>query len=242
MGKIKKTIVICEQEYNLNIFIERRAFARVSFVNNGINIRLPRHISIQEKNKIGAELLEWAKKKIEKDPMKYRAVEIKNGLKFNIFEAKYIVFINKEIRAKNRVKVDGGRIVFYLQVEGGSEKNQNYMKKKLKDIFKKNHLKDIWQRVLSINEAYFQMQINDVLIDNATSRWGQCNVSKKIIIFSVRLLLAPIEVIDYVIVHEIAHLIEANHSRRFWEIVERVDPGYKEKIKWLNSNGHKLSI
>ena len=50
--------------------------------------------------------------------------------------------------------------------------------------------------------------------------------------------MAPRIVIDYVIIHELAHLVEANHSPRFWEEVTRVMPAYKEHEQWLKENGH----
>ena len=54
---------------------------------------------------------------------------------------------------------------------------------------------------------------------------------------STRLLFAPKDVIDYVIIHELAHLYEMNHSKKFWNIVSQVMPNYKEKEKWLSKNG-----
>jgi len=65
-----------------------------------------------------------------------------------------------------------------------------------------------------------------VKINNAKSRWGSCS-AKKSINYSWRLIMADDEVIDYVIVHELAHIIELNHSKRFWAVVESILPDYK---------------
>ena len=54
--------------------------------------------------------------------------------------------------------------------------------------------------------------------------------------------MAPMEVIDYVIVHELCHMIEMNHSKNYWNIVSTVMPDYKNHRKWLKENGHKLGI
>jgi predicted metal-dependent hydrolase len=78
-------------------------------------------------------------------------------------------------------------------------------------------------------------------ITGAKTRWGSCGPAGTLN-FSWRLVLAPLDVIDYVVVHELAHLEIKNHSRLFWEKVEALMPDYKERRKWLKDNGHTLSI
>jgi predicted metal-dependent hydrolase len=79
-----------------------------------------------------------------------------------------------------------------------------------------------------------------VKISNAQKRWGSCS-SQKNINLSWRLIMAPDSVIDYVIVHELAHLIEMNHSQKFWAIVERQMPSFRKHKNWLDKNGHLLT-
>ncbi|MDR2568929.1 MAG: M48 family metallopeptidase, partial [Oscillospiraceae bacterium] len=71
--------------------------------------------------------------------------------------------------------------------------------------------------------------------------WGSCS-AKKSLNFSWRLIMADEDVIDYVVVHELAHLIEMNHSVRFWAVVERVLPDYRERQKWLRELQRKLNV
>ena len=75
-----------------------------------------------------------------------------------------------------------------------------------------------------------------ITIRNQKSRWGSCSEGKNLN-FSWRLILMPIEVMDYVVVHELAHLKQMNHSQAFWEEVEKILPNYKEQRKWLKENG-----
>ena len=79
-----------------------------------------------------------------------------------------------------------------------------------------------------------------VTITGAQKQWGSCTAKKRLN-FSWRLVLADSDLIDYVIVHELAHTVELNHSARFWAIVEGVFPDYRESKKRLRSLHERLA-
>jgi len=79
-----------------------------------------------------------------------------------------------------------------------------------------------------------------IRITSARGRWGSCG-AKGTVNFSWRLALTPDEVIDYVVVHELAHLVERNHSARFWRRVEEVIPAHRLHRRWLRQNDHLLA-
>jgi len=78
-----------------------------------------------------------------------------------------------------------------------------------------------------------------IRISGARTRWGSCG-AKGSVNLNWRLILTPPEVLDYVIVHELCHLAERNHSKRFWDRVEAAMPDYKSRRRWLKRNGHLL--
>lgn len=78
-------------------------------------------------------------------------------------------------------------------------------------------------------------------ITAARKRWGSCG-SKGTLNFSWRLIMAPLEVIDYVVVHELAHLGQLNHSPAFWRRVAAILPDYKKREKWLKEKGGLLTL
>ncbi|HOJ09741.1 MAG TPA: SprT family zinc-dependent metalloprotease [Clostridiales bacterium] len=80
-----------------------------------------------------------------------------------------------------------------------------------------------------------------VVIKNQKTRWGSCS-TKGNINLNWRLVMAPIGIIDYVVVHEMCHLRVMNHSKDFWNLVESVLPNYTESREWLKVNGSRLSI
>lgn len=79
-----------------------------------------------------------------------------------------------------------------------------------------------------------------VRVGDPKSRWGSCS-SKGVLTFSWRLVLAPPRVLDYLVAHEVAHLKEMNHGRKFWALVERLHPNYEGARTWLKSSGVALS-
>ena len=83
--------------------------------------------------------------------------------------------------------------------------------------------------------------VEKVRISSARTRWGSCS-AKKTVSFTWRLVMAPPEVIDYVVVHELCHLRELNHSKAFWAHVEAILPDYQKHRKWLKVNGGKLQL
>jgi len=80
-----------------------------------------------------------------------------------------------------------------------------------------------------------------VRITDARQRWGSCN-HRGGLNFSWRLIQAPLEIVDYVIVHELVHLRQPDHSRKFWARVEALMPDYERRRKWLRENERLLKI
>ncbi len=76
-------------------------------------------------------------------------------------------------------------------------------------------------------------------LSSARMRWGSCS-SKGTISLTWRLIMVPLEIVDYVVVHELTHLRENNHSKAFWSAVAAIMPDYKERRKWLKENGHRF--
>jgi predicted metal-dependent hydrolase len=87
----------------------------------------------------------------------------------------------------------------------------------------------------------YGLRYASIRITAARTRWGSCS-SKDSLNFSWRLIMAPLEVVDYVVVHELAHLKQRNHSKAFWAEVARMLPTYQQHRQWLKKNGYRLQL
>jgi predicted metal-dependent hydrolase len=119
------------------------------------------------------------------------------------------------------------------------ETRMNQQWKSLIDIskieeYKKEAREYIPNRVQEIAEK-FGYKYNSIKITSAKTRWWSCT-SKRNLNFSFRLILTPVEIIDYVICHELSHLKQMNHSGQFWKEVSIMDIEYKKHDKWLKDN------
>jgi predicted metal-dependent hydrolase len=106
--------------------------------------------------------------------------------------------------------------------------------------YKERALEIISERVRQYSQQY-NFTPKQVKISSAKTRWGSCSPNGTLN-FTWRLVMAPLDVIDYVVVHELAHLRVKNHSSKFWKVVESIYPEYKKHRKWLRENGEKLSL
>ncbi len=85
------------------------------------------------------------------------------------------------------------------------------------------------------------LKYNKINITNAQKRWGSCS-SKGNLNFSWRLVMAPLPVLDYVVIHELVHLEERNHGKFFWDKVKMLMPDHKKQRDWLKRNGYLLKL
>ena len=167
-----------------------------------------------------------------------------NSQKFEIWE-KFLFFWEEfdlcELEAKN----DKNVLIFDSKKFFTNTKNPEILRELFIKFYKKEAKKYISKKISEICEL-LNLSFNKLKITSASSRWGSCN-SKKNISFSFRLILAPKNSIDYVIVHELAHLSKMNHSKAFWDLVQDYSDqigiwSYKENKKWLRQNHLKTNF
>lgn len=99
--------------------------------------------------------------------------------------------------------------------------------------------RDIFTRKTAYYASIMHVTYGRISIREQKTRWGSCS-SEGNLNYNWRLIFAPEEVLNYIVVHELAHRREMNHSKAFYAVVESVLPEYKKAQKWLRDNGHSL--
>jgi predicted metal-dependent hydrolase len=99
--------------------------------------------------------------------------------------------------------------------------------------FTKDRLKPFTQKL--------QKEPKKVVIKDQEQRWGSCTPEGRLLL-NWRIFLAPASIVDYVIAHELAHLVHLNHSKEYWDIVRMLLPDYEDRKEWLRLNGAKLNV
>jgi hypothetical protein len=106
--------------------------------------------------------------------------------------------------------------------------------------YRRQALKVISERV-GLYAAQNDLEFNRIRITSARKQWGSCGPGGNLR-FAWRLVMAPLPMVDYVVVHELVHLVHRNHSRRFWNKVARILPDYRAREDWLDEHGYLLRL
>lgn len=107
------------------------------------------------------------------------------------------------------------------------------------EVWYRNEAKKIIADRVTLYQNKIGVQVQTIRIKAQKTRWGSAS-TKGNLNFNWKLIMAPVEVIDYVVIHELCHLKEMNHSKRFWDLVKQYDPQYQEHRRWLKENGDLL--
>lgn len=105
----------------------------------------------------------------------------------------------------------------------------------------KKQAREVLTQQVQLYAGRYQLSYSKIRISSAKTLWGSCSANNTLS-FTWRLIMAPLPIIDYVVVHELAHFTEKNHSKQFWARVETMLPDYKARLKWLKTNGHLLNL
>lgn len=243
MSLRKKIAEVGGKKIPVEIHVERRNGWRIAVGKNAVILRLSDYVSEEERARQEKAALVWLEKIAKYKPQSLAhlvpgALSERAG-KFSILGTEYRLHLHFEGRKALKGSRTGEDITLFLpetlrQPDAGQNRLINQL---ISRIVSSRYLSRIKARTKELNERYFGKEINDIKLKYLHSRWGSCSAQKNINLSS-RLLLAPEPVIDYVIIHELAHLVEMNHSPAFWKLVEKADRNYETKEKWLKRNGH----
>ena len=221
------------------LYKEWRNSVRFALGKKGVLVRVPKYyIQSQIKNEI-QRAIDWVSAlKLKRPNMldMYLSKRYQSGDLVEIAGKRYILDIENVIGVQKYSRARLRNDTIYLKLaEEDPALQPKTISTLLSRVISQDNLPRIKNRVEELNLEHFQRPVKDIKLKYNTSNWGSCS-TKGNINLSSRLLFAPFDVQDYVIIHELAHLIEHNHSNRFWKLVADAMPDYKSKEAWLKSN------
>ena len=196
--------------------------------NAELIVRAPNQISNKKIEEFIIEKSKWINK--NKNLMQSRINEMNDSDSDYLFLGNIYPLI-KVYEDPNKIDFNGTEFITSIE-------NQDKFKSSLKSWYKIKFKEIAIPRLNYFSDKY-NLKINQVRFKNQKTLWGSCS-SKNNINLNYLLVMAPMIVIDYVIIHELVHTVHKNHSENFWNAVEVIMPDYKKAKEWLNKNGYKL--
>ncbi len=216
-------------------YIQRTARKTLSITINEkgeVIVKAPKYMAIEQIMRFINSKEKWIEGKV-------KAIKKQNLVHNDLFEYKKILFcgskydVARDKQAKGVTLKDGCIII----------KPQITLKKEVSKIekFLKNCCIEVVGQRLKYFSNLMQLEPKEMRLINAKHRWGTCD-SDRVISFNWRLIMMPPSVIDYVVVHELAHIMEMNHSDAFWAIVSAVLPDVKQTRALLKKSNFVLQL
>jgi len=192
-----------------------------------IRLVVPKGVSERKAHKFALKHEDWIIDKIDELPP---LIPFENGRIIPILGQNYRILVRRDSRATEITRQDNTLLVRTNKAADISKRVTSYLKKLAKEEL----------AILAHEKAERIMKpIRDVTVRDTKSRWGSCGSDGKIC-FSWRLIMAPEAAMDYVVAHEVAHLIHMNHGKRFWTLCEKLSDDYDEGLYWMKAHGQEL--
>lgn len=217
----------------------RRTLAIAVESSASVVVRAPMTLPAQKILEIVEQKADWINSKLafwQKIQDEKRERETEHG-KSLLYLGKYYSLQLEVIPGLKRdsVRLEDEKIIS-ITGEEKSERIENALKK----WYKEKAQELIVQRVLYYGR-FFDGKPSAVQIKEQKKRWGSCTYDNKLL-FNWRCIMARREALDYVVVHEMSHMVHKNHSPAFWQVVETIMPEYKLEKKWLKENGINMDL
>lgn len=231
---------------NTNIYYslyrqERKDLRIVVDIVNGVVVYTPKKTPDEKIHNLLSSKTRWIYNKIQElgeVKINVASKEFVSGEKLPYLGRQYRLKVHREAVDQSSFGFKQGRFIATVPSNWGQERVQDTLEKNLIEWYRKHGLKKIKERT-----AYYEhlLGVNAKAIQLRTQhkRWGTCTPEGNIYL-NWRIVMAPIRVIDYIIVHELAHLRISEHNQDFWNLVRSILPHYEEDKEWLRIHGMEL--
>ncbi|MBS5987870.1 SprT family zinc-dependent metalloprotease [Clostridium sp.] len=199
-------------------------------IEGNIKVSVPNNTSDETIEKVIKSKSDWISKKIK---------EIKSREELEVNTIMYlgkkysIEIIEQPFLKRNFVAFFNDKFVVNVIVK------ENAMKA-LEEYLKRETLRVVKEKVIR-HKVLFDITPKDIKVKKLKSRWGSCSYDN-VLVFNSKLIMFRSEAIDYVVIHELCHMIHKNHSKDYWDLVKNIMPNYEEEHMYLRENSHLSNI
>lgn len=227
------------QYHNIDYVLKRskRKTASIQIERDGqVSLRVPMRMLIREIEALIKEKEAW----ILRHLAKRREMSLKKNER-HYLEGESFPYLGKSYRLKivkdqaEPLLLKSGVFCLHADFQGSARAAEVF-----KLFYQEKGLIVVGERVAHF-QAMMGVQSNRIRIVETKTRWASCS-SKGNLNFHWKCLMLPKNIFDYIIIHEVAHLVHLNHSKRFWDQVERIICDYKEHREWLRINGAEMEL
>jgi hypothetical protein len=208
---------------------------------DGIVVVLPAGYPVKRAGDLLNEHSDWvirALRKLDNKPRAFPARSFAPGASFPYLGELFTLAVQPSSSASARATLRSGELLITLPRDVIGD--ENHIRALLRKWYRDRARAEIEPRAHSY-AAEMGVNFNRIFIKDQRTVWGSCS-RKANLNFNFRLVMAPETVLEYIIVHELSHLKEPNHSTRFWETVEGVLPDYRDHRKWIKEYGDELVL
>jgi hypothetical protein len=213
---------------------KRKTLSIIIEDNGNVIVRAPKFLSDYEIKKFVFDKSDWIISKL----LNIKTIEEKkyiDGEKFLYLGKNY-----KLITIEGNYDVGLLNDYIYISLKKDFFKNIELKKEMILKWYKKEAKRIIFER-LEYYSKIMNLKYGKVYIRDQKTRWGSCS-GKNNLSFNFRIIMAPIRKLDYIIIHELAHIVYKNHKKEFWNYVAKYCDDYLESRKWFRENGYKLAL
>jgi predicted metal-dependent hydrolase len=221
------------------IYKKRKTVGIYIDLYGNVEVQAPKGTSVESVLQLLEDKWDWAQQRIKE--MKDRTLEPKekvyeHGESFLYLGNTYPIQITQDINTtQDNVVFDGETLHIYVK-----QLEDERIKQALKRFYYQQ-CKALVVRSIQSYQSNFKVKPRSIRISDNNSNWGTCD-SKLQLTFNWKLAMAPLTVIDYVVVHEMCHMVHLNHDRSFWRLVGKILPDYEQQENWLALSSWKMIV
>lgn len=237
---IQRINAVASLGFDYDIRLSQRKTISIEVKREAVTVAAPHGTDRRYLQQWVDEKQQWIRDKLEQQIQ--RRQQVRQPQFFNGGQWQFMgeaLTLNIVYRSRQQPSIADGQL--RLPVSCSEERcSENTIKRKLSDWYMLQAQEYMGPQTLRYARQ-LQRPVSDIRFRRTQSKWGHCT-NRGAIQYNWLIMMAPKPVIDYLIAHEVSHLVHHNHSAKFWQTVATLDPHYLQNRQWLRNQGHTLQI